>query len=56
MDIQQLPPSPVITNNLRDMLSGQPVEASENQIAVKPFAALVLTSGDSPCANVMSAR
>jgi cyclomaltodextrinase len=52
----RLPPTPAITNKLQDAMTGQPVVISDNQISTKPSSARVLASGDSPCANVMSAR
>jgi hypothetical protein len=52
----RLPANPIVTNKLLDALTGEPVVATENQITLQPFAARVLAGGDSPCANVMSAR
>jgi cyclomaltodextrinase / maltogenic alpha-amylase / neopullulanase len=52
----RLPPTPAITNKLQDAMTGQSVVISDNHISMKPSSARVLASGDSPCANVMSAR
>jgi hypothetical protein len=52
----RLPPTAAITNNLQDAITGQPVVVTDNQIPLKPSSARVLALGDSPCANVVSAR
>lgn len=45
----------VFHDKLQDALTAEPVALAENKIRMKPFDTRVLTAGDSPCANVMSA-
>ena len=57
----QLPPSPAVAvvigaNKLQDVLTGEPMRTNENQIRLEPFDARVLSSGDSRCASIISAR